>query len=190
MPRRHPYRKFWSRCALGGRSLRLRWRAADKYPLILASLSAGIVGIFGLVLYSIHTTKVDQRHLRCLALNVYYEARGEPEAGQYAVAKVTMNRVASRRYPATVCDVVYEQNWDSRRKRRVGAFSWTELERLPQAQGREWDRAVGIAREVYYQRHDPLQLADVLHYHADYIEPRWSRSLTPVARIGNHVFYR
>src|SRR5688572_26685042 len=31
--------------------------------------------------------------LNCLAENVYYESRGEPLDGQYAVAEVTMNRV-------------------------------------------------------------------------------------------------
>ena len=31
----------------------------------------------------------------CLALNVYFEARGEDLASQYAVAEVTLNRVAS-----------------------------------------------------------------------------------------------
>ncbi|MCK4867057.1 MAG: cell wall hydrolase, partial [Alphaproteobacteria bacterium] len=32
--------------------------------------------------------------LECLALNVYFEARGEPREGQVAVAHVVMNRVA------------------------------------------------------------------------------------------------
>ena len=44
--------------------------------------------------------------LFCLALNVYFEARSEDVVGQYAVAEVTLNRVASDRFPDTVCDVV------------------------------------------------------------------------------------
>jgi len=39
-----------------------------------------------------------------------------------------MNRVFSRRYPGTVCEVVYEKKWDRLRKRYVGAFSWTEFD--------------------------------------------------------------
>jgi len=35
---------------------------------------------------AVHAKKVDQQNLACLALNVYFEARGEPEAGRYAVA--------------------------------------------------------------------------------------------------------
>ena len=46
--------------------------------------------------------------LLCLALTVYFEARGEPEHGQYAVAEVVMNRVEQR--DATVCSIVYAPN--------------------------------------------------------------------------------
>src|SRR5262245_29861041 len=42
-----------------------------------------------------------EAQLLCLAENVYYEARGEPMAGQYAVAEVTLNRLASPYYPKT-----------------------------------------------------------------------------------------
>ena len=44
--------------------------------------------------------------LACVALAVYFEARGEPVAGQLAVANVVMNRVESSRYPNTPCEVV------------------------------------------------------------------------------------
>ena len=57
----------------------------------------------------------DKRELRCLAQNIYFEARGERQAGQLAVGLVTMNRVNSKRFPNTVCKVV----WQKRQ------FSWT-----------------------------------------------------------------
>ena len=47
-----------------------------------------------------------EEELHCLALNIYHEARGEPELGKFAVANVTMNRVNDARFPKTVCDVV------------------------------------------------------------------------------------
>jgi spore germination cell wall hydrolase CwlJ-like protein len=31
---------------------------------------------------------------------------------------------------------------------------------------------------------------DVTHYHAAHIRPYWASSLTEVARIGNHIFYK
>src|ERR1043166_782443 len=53
-----------------------------------------------------------QQSPTCLARNVYFEARGEPIAGQYAVAEVTMNRRASRRFANTVCEAVYAKKCD------------------------------------------------------------------------------
>ena len=44
----------------------------------------------------------------CLAKNVYFEARNQPLAGQLAVVSVTINRVNDKRFPNTICGVVYE----------------------------------------------------------------------------------
>lgn len=171
------------------RRVSLRWGAVDKYPWIAAAIAIAVVATFVLVLSALQAQRVVRQNLTCLALNVYYEARGEPEAGRYAVAEVTMNRVASKRYPDTVCDVVYEKNWDVLRKRYVSAFSWTEFKSQPEPAGTDWDSARRIADDVYYGRSE-RKLVGVTHYHADYIHPSWSRHRTPVARIGNHVFYR
>lgn len=47
-----------------------------------------------------------QAEIACLALNIYHEARGEGIKGMRAVASVVMNRVRSKLFPDTVCDVV------------------------------------------------------------------------------------
>lgn len=52
--------------------------------------------------------------LTCIALNVYYEARSEPLEGQYAVAHVVLNRVASPRFQMTHvrwCGRVWRRDW-------------------------------------------------------------------------------
>ncbi len=139
-------------------------------------------------IYFYFTAQRDTRELTCLALNVYHEARGEPLAGQYAVAEVTMNRVASKHYPNTVCAVVYQKNWDRIRRRDVAAFSWTELESVERPQGPAWERAREAASDVYYARRAPT-LQGVLFYHARNVRPRWARYKKPVARIGKHIFY-
>lgn len=184
---------FFSRCAASAarrwRHAQWRWRAANKARWFVAGSAGIVITLFAFVLNSVHAAKVEQQSLTCLALNVYFEARGEPKAGRYAVAEVTMNRVASPRYPASVCGVVYQQNWDTLRKRYVGAFSWTEFETLPEPKGKDWLEARQVAEEVYYRRNEP-KLADALHYHADHIRPSWSRHRARVAQIGNHVFYR
>ncbi len=131
-----------------------------------------------------------ERHaaLRCLAENVYYEGRGEPLNGQRAVAEVTLNRVASPRFPDSVCAVVHEKRLDPKRGRYVGAFSWTELE-VQAPSGPAWQRAMKTAVSVYDGRVPPL-VPEALYYHAARVRPRWARSKRSLARIGNHVFYR
>jgi len=180
------------------RRFALFWYGGDKAPWLFVFVAALVLA--GLV-FALHTaiSYQDERRRRvrefhrqsldCLARNVYFEARGEPVAGQYAVAEVTMNRRASRRYPNTVCEVVYEKNWDPIRGRMVGAFSWTEFDTLPDPKGEEWQRALAIAEAVYYQRYTPV-LHGATHFHASYIRPDWSWEKQRVAKIGRHVFYK
>src|SRR5688500_11742487 len=70
----------------------------------------------------------------CLATAVYFEARGEPLAGQLAVAEVVLNRSRSGRYPADICAVV-KQPWQ---------FSFVRKGQFPHAdRGSDaWRRAV------------------------------------------------
>jgi len=116
--------------------------------------------------------------LQCLAENVYYESRGEPLVGQYAVAEVTMNRVGSPDFPDSVCAVVHAR----------GAFSWTyRTDRLP-PYGYEWRRAQSVASSVYDNREAPL-VNGALFYHATYVSPGWAATRSQVALIGRHLFY-
>ena len=53
------------------------------------------------------TANVDRfEELYCLANNIYFESRNQPKLGRIAVGQVTMNRVNSKRFPNTVCEVV------------------------------------------------------------------------------------
>lgn len=133
----------------------------------------------------IHSRKQD---INCLTKNIYHEARGEPLDGQYAVAEVTMNRVASKHYPNTVCEVVYQKNFDVIRKRDVSAFSWTELNFTAPINAKIWGRAWKVAEEVYDEKADP-RADGALFYHSKYIRPRWSRGKRRIAKIGRHIFY-
>jgi len=117
----------------------------------------------------------------CLALNVYHEARSEDYLGQLAVAEVTLNRVASNKYPDTVCDVVWQRK----------QFSWTHDGKSDKPYERTaWVRAVKVASDALETEDMSVVGEGVTHYHADYVTPSWSRKLTRVARVGRHVFYR
>ena len=61
---------------------------------------------------------VEQEDLYCLALNSYWEARGEKFDDKLATAQVVLNRVTSGRYPDDACSVVAEgptrESWKTR----------------------------------------------------------------------------
>jgi N-acetylmuramoyl-L-alanine amidase len=169
--------------------LRLLWTRTDKAALAFAMFFALVVGSLVFAFNGVsaqrdaQAARVREFHVRsldCLARNVYYEARGEPAAGQYAVAEVTMNRKASPRYPKTVCEVVYQKE----------AFSWTLQRALEAPAGEAWLRAAQVAEDVYWRRRPPTLQGNVTHFHATYVRPEWANERQRVARIGNHVFYR
>ena len=129
-----------------------------------------------------------QYELRCLAENIYYEARGEPLKGQAAVAEVTLNRLHSKQFKDTLCKVVYESRWDRIRKRMVAHFSWTGGERPTSPTGPAWDQAMAVATAVYDHTQQPV-VPGALYYHATYVHPSWAKGKKPLATIGNHIFY-
>lgn len=178
--------------------LRVRWYRLDKEAFAFLGLVVLVVAAAAFALGAVFADRDEKmarlrefhaEHLGCLARNIYFEARGEPLAGQYAVAEVTMNRKASGLYPDTVCAVVYQKNWDPLRGRYVGAFSWTEFSSLPAPAGEEWERARQVAEAVYYQRYVPA-LQGAMFFHATHIRPEWAKEKKLVSRIGRHVFYR
>lgn len=129
---------------------------------------------------STETKAREGKELTCLAMNIYHEARGEPIDGQIAVAQVTMNRVAHKDWPETVCKVVYQKK----------QFSWTHLIKDHTPYNNDsWETAKTIARSVYEDKEDDLVDGSVF-YHADYVNPYWAKSYTKVGKIGTHIFYR
>lgn len=171
------------------------WCATDKSHLgFFVMLLLPFVVLGALVRFA-HADRIERNaaqhraaELRCLADNIFHEARGEPLAGQHAVAEVTLNRVASARFPDTVCGVVHEKRLDVLRRRYVGAFSWTELDSRHPARGPAWQRALEVARAAY-DRTEPSRVPGALYYHAERIEPSWAADKQRIAKIGNHIFY-
>jgi N-acetylmuramoyl-L-alanine amidase len=179
----------------------LYWRLRDKGDFVffaVLGLPFVAVALIVYVAYAARSTidgsRIDAararaRDIRCLAENIYFEARGEPLRGQYAVAEVTMNRLRSPLFPNTVCEVVHDTRWDTARKRLVAHFSWTAFKLRLESGSPEWKLAMDIATAVYDGDYQPL-VPDALFYHATYVTPYWASSKRVVARIGNHIFYR
>jgi hypothetical protein len=123
----------------------------------------------------------------CLAKAIYFEARGESDEGQAAVAQVVLNRVASGLYPATVCGVVFQ----NRHRWHGCQFSFAcEGKSLRISEPDAWQKAERIAANVTNGKTYVSDIAGSTHYHANYIRPRWATRLEKTDVIGHHIFYK
>lgn len=135
----------------------------------------------------------------CLALNIYYEARGSNLADKAAVADVVLNRVQDSRYPNTVCEVVYQgrqkPSWKDPNVmvmvRNQCQFSWycDGKSDTPLNEDR-WNEAQNIAWAISKWGNFRGLTEGATHYHATYVSPNWARDFQMVGRIGAHIYYR
>ena len=130
--------------------------------------------------------QIDARQENCLAQAIYYEARGESQRGQIAVAEVIMNRAKSGYYPNSVCGVVYQGS-----HRSTGCqFTFTcdgSINHRPR--GRAWDRAQRVATAVMSGYTRPITQG-ATDYHTLAVNPVWNSGLVETTTIESHVFYR
>jgi len=122
----------------------------------------------------------------CLADAMYYEARGEGQAGELAIAEVVYNRLHDRNYPRNICGVVFEGAHD-----RICQFSFTcNGEMLRPKEPVAWRRAERLALRIVTGN---VVLGDstggALSFHAADVQPDWS-DMERTTQIGNHIFYR
>ena len=79
-----------------------------------------LAGAIAVVPVKIQAQKIPEYNpsVRCLALNMYHEARSQGTAGLFAVSAVVINRVNDSRFPNSVCEVVYQgptrESWKTR----------------------------------------------------------------------------
>jgi spore germination cell wall hydrolase CwlJ-like protein len=123
---------------------------------------------------------------RCMTEALYFEARGEPIRGQYAVAEVILNRVDHKEYPNNICDVVYQNA-----HRHLACQFTYACDGLPEAvtDRAMWERLSRISRIMMDGADRPLT-SGATHYHATYVSPNWARVYPRTASIGQHRFYR
>lgn len=122
----------------------------------------------------------------CLARAVYFEARSESELGQLAVAKVILNRVKDPEYPKTICGVVYQGSG----RRNSCQFSFA-CDGLPDdvKSAAAWSRSKHVAQKALAGEARVAAIGTATNYHADYVRPKWAKSMKRLIKIGRHVFY-
>ena len=135
------------------------------------------------------------KDVMCMAKNIFFEAAVESTAGKLAVAQVTLNRVNSKNYPNTICDVVYEGRHHASGfpKRDQCQFSWYCDGRGDEpAESQLWKDSQDLAKYVILRQDDLIDITDgATHYHARYIDaPRWAGQKRVTAKIDEHIFYR
>ncbi len=114
-----------------------------------------------------------REEVTCVALAIYFEARGESARGQQAVGNVVMNRMRSGRYPATACGVLFQ--------RGQFVFLRGNAPALPKTPTM-WERSIKMARSVAIENASDASGGALSFCH---------RSLRRLGNvIGNHVFYR
>lgn len=120
----------------------------------------------------------DAEH-ECLAISVYFESKGEPLAGQLAVAQTLINRAQSGRFPSSLCGVMHQR----------GQFSFVHGAAMPAVprDSTAWREAVAIASVAIDDAWRDTA-PGALFFHAASVSPNWR--LTRIARLGNHIFYR
>lgn len=119
------------------------------------------------------------REMECLAGTVYFESKGESLDGQLAVAEVVLARRDSRRWPNSICGVVYQKS----------QFSFVRGGSMPyiNKSSAAWKRAVAIAN-IARDKSWESPVSGSYFFHARYVSPNWR--LQRVGSVDNHIFYR
>ena len=118
---------------------------------------------------------LSSNELNLLARCVYSEARGEPYAGQVAVAAVVLNRVRSSSFPNTVSGVIYQK----------GAFTAVDDGQINLTPNQT---AYNAARDAL-NGWDPTN-GCLYYYNPATATSKWIWSLKVEITIGRHSFAR
>jgi len=131
---------------------------------------------------------LDNRQVACMADAIYYESRGEPEKGQEGVGYVVLNRVHSKKWPDTVCSVVYQCTRVSRHsKRKVCQFGWAS-ERHHVTDAKAYAHALDLARLVMLG-FAPNPIGHCTYFHSTAERTPRGVKYALRKRIDHHVFY-
>ena len=136
---------------------------------------------------------IDEKELDCMSKNIYFEAAIESTAGKIAVGQVVLNRINSKYYPDTVCEVVkqgrhYPNGFPVRDRCQ---FSWyCDGKHDVPYPGQLWKKSQDIAKFMLTSGYEVDITDGALNYHADYIpNPRWAKETNKTVKIDRHIFY-
>lgn len=124
-----------------------------------------------------------QRQIDCLASNIFYEARGEPERGKIAVGLATINRTKDRRYPNDICAVISQKK----------QFTWYAPSKIRSTGNTLFQEIKEMATMLYDEYYASNTYVDFVygatHFHTKSVNPKW-HGKRKTAQIGSHLFFR
>ena len=158
---------------------------------------------------SIEPTQVHIASARCLALNVYHEARSQGTAGIFGVTAVVLNRVNDPRFPDTICGVIYQgptrESWKTRLHKNLSEgeriyypirnkcqFSWyCDGKNDTPLNQEKYQEILDMIKAILWDELPFIDITDgALFYHADYVSPSWAKTKQRTTEIDDHIFYR
>jgi len=128
---------------------------------------------------------VQDANWECLAEAVYFEARGEPLKGQFAVAEVILNRVDGKSYPSSVCDVVTQGESGPGCQ-----FSFICDGKPEVVTERPAFEQAGKIASIMLAGAPRMLTKGATHFHTAAVRPDWATRLPRTVTIGDHLFYR
>jgi len=141
-------------------------------------------------------SKADQKYIsvkemECLIEAIYFEARSESFDGQIAVANVILNRVSNRKFPRTICEVVHygHKDWRGFPIRGRCAFSYWCDGKPEHMVNTTAYRSAAEAATLALEGFVIKKLDKATFYHAEYVNPEWSKNKKFIRKIGTHLFY-
>ena len=171
--------------------------------------------------YEVETgTPQNLAEIYCMAQNVYFEARHESMIGKIAVAHVVMNRIKSKDFPNTVCEVVKQgpkkESWKTKKdptlpdeervywpRRDRCQFSWycdghRDMLWVTYKDGTiieqnmtAWRDSINVALFVMNGKW-AMDPTDgaTFYYNPNIANPSWAGNYTETAVFGNHRFMK
>lgn len=126
----------------------------------------------------------DDWYKTALALTMWREARGEGRTGMRAVGHVIENRVHTGM-----------GDWDHVITKKWAFSSMTapgdpELVLWPDSPDLVFESAMLLAEDIYNGTDPDITNGATHYFNPHVVLPTWAKSMTLVAEIGNHVFYR
>lgn len=139
-------------------------------------------------------TNITGSEFQCLIQNGYFEARSDGYASVMGVTNVVLNRTEDSRYPDDICSVVYQGRQDSNGNmiRNQCQFSWYCDGKSDRMINEELENKVKIVvRETLALWYNNIDITEgATHYHANYVNPTWAKTLNYTTQIGTHKYYR